>query len=156
MIVGEPRIIPIDRSVSFDPVKLLGQGWTVDEQDERSLSLNQVDLTRVRLEHMLEKDESWIKGEEKLKRLKKAGNIRLDAKVFQTLWENKALIPASWEKKTKGYTTFILFDGTILRYSGGYRYVLALYWVDDRWNWGYDWLENGQNVGGLSAVLASI
>ena len=33
IIVGEPRIILIDRSVPFDPVKFLGQGWTIDEQN---------------------------------------------------------------------------------------------------------------------------
>jgi len=89
MIVGEPKIIPIDRTQPFDPVKSLGQGWTIDEQDERSLALNQVDLANVRLEYMLKKDESWIKGEEKLKRLKKAGHIRLDAKVFQTFGKTR-------------------------------------------------------------------
>jgi len=156
MIVGEPRVIPIDRAAPFDPVKLLGQGWTIDEQDERSLALNQVDLANVRLEHMLKKNESWIKGEEKLKRLKKTGHIRLDAKVFQTLWENQALVQESWKEKTNGNTTFIFFDGTVLRDPGGDRYVLCLCWYDGRWGWDYRWLEDGWGVRSPSAVLASI
>ena len=156
MIVGEPKIIPIDRTQPFDPVKSLGQGWTIDEQDERSLALNQVDLANVRLEYMLKKDESWIKGEEKLKRLKKAGHIRLDAKVFQTFWENKALIPEAWKQKIDGNTTFIFFDGTILRNPDGRRCVLGLYWDGGRWDWRYYWLGRGWDVGSPSAVLASI
>jgi len=156
IIVGEPRIILIDRSVPFDPVKFLGQGWTIDEQDERSLTLNQVDLAKIQLEHMLKKDERWIKGEEKLKRLKKAGYVRLDAKVFQILWEDQALIPESWKEKTNGNTTFIFFDGTVFRDPGDYRYVLYLCWRDGRWGWDDDWLERGRGVGSPSAVLASI
>jgi hypothetical protein len=156
VIVGEPRIIPIDRTAPFDPVKWLGQGWTIEEQDKRSLALEQVDLANVRLEHMLKKDESWIKGDEKLKRLKKAGYIRLDAKVFQTFWENQALIPESWKEKTNGNTTFIFFDGTILRDPYGSRYVLYLYWRDGRWHWSCHWLEGCWNVIYPSAVLASI
>jgi len=156
VIVGEPRIIPIDRT-PFDPVKWLGQGWTIEEQDKRSLALEQVDLANVRFEHMLKKDESCIKGDEKLKRLKKAGYIRLDAKVFQTFWENQALIPESWKEKTNGNTTFILFDGTILRSSSGARCVLFLCWRDGgRWGWNYRWLGLYWYVDYPSAVLASI
>ena len=156
VIVGEPRIIHIDRTVPFDPVKFLGQGWTIDEQDERSLTLNQVDLAKIQLEHMLKKDERWIKGEEKLKRLKKAGYVRLDAKVFQILWEDQALIPESWKEKTNGNTTFTFFDGTVFRNPYGYRDVLCLCWRDGRWLWGCGWLGGGRGVGRPSAVLASI
>lgn len=156
IIVGEPRIISIDRTAPFDPVKLLGEGWRVGEQDERSLGLNQVDLARVRLEHMLRKGEERINGEERLKRLKKAGYVRLDAKVFQTLWEDQTLIPESWKKKTNGNITFIFFDGTIFRYPVGGRFILCLYWGDGRWRWSYDWLESDWDVCHPSAVLASI
>ena len=156
VIVGEPRIISIDRTAPFDSVKWLDQGWTIEEQDKRSLSLEQVDLANVRLEHMLKKDESWIKGDERLKRLKKAGYIRLDAKVFQTFWENQALIPESWKEKTNGNTTLIFFDGTILRGPGGNRDVLCLCWHDGRWVWDYRWLEYDWHVNNPSAVFASI
>lgn len=153
---GEPKIVSIDRTVPFDPVEFLGQGWTIDEQDERSLVLTQVDLTKVQLEHMLKKGENRITGEEKLKRLKKANSIRLDAKVFQTLWENQALIPEAWKQKTNGNTTFVFFDGTILRYPGGDRYVLCLYWIGGRWRWYYFWLGIDWHADNPSAVLASI
>ena len=149
------RVIQIDRSVPFDPVKLLGQGWTIEEQDECSLALTQIDLANVKLESMLKKDESWIKGEEKLKRLKQAGYIPLDTKVFQTLLENKVLIPESWKEKTNGNTTYIFFDGTVLRGPGGHRCVLYLCWSDGRWRWGCDWLGGDWYVSDPSAVLAS-
>ncbi|MBL7142416.1 MAG: hypothetical protein ISS83_02055 [Candidatus Pacebacteria bacterium] len=153
--IGESRIITIDRTQPFDSVKLLGQGWAIDEQDERSLAFAQVDLARVQLKHMLESGESHIGGEEKLKRLKKAGHIRLDVQVFQTLWENQVLIPESWKEKTNGNPTFIFFD-TILRDSSGRRCVLFLCWADGQWNWGYHWLEDDWDVSSPSAVLASI
>ena len=154
--ISEPKIIPIDRAQPFDPVELLGQGWTIDEQDEDSLALTQVNLAKVRLEHMLKKGEDRITGEEKLKRLKETNYIRLDAKVFQTLWENKTLIPEVWKQKTNGNTTYIFFDGTILRSPDGFRYVLYLCWSGGQWSWGCGWLDDGWDAGFPSAVLASI
>jgi hypothetical protein len=124
VIVGEPKVIPIDRTSAFDPVAFIGEGWSIVEEDERSLALGEVDLTKVNFETMLKERESSVVGEEKLKRLKDAGHIRLDAKVFQTLWENQHLIPASWKEPTNGNTTYVFFDGTILRHSRGGRYVL--------------------------------
>ena len=156
MIVGEPKIIPIDRTTPFDPVKLLGQGWTIEEQDERSLALTQVNLANVRLEHMLNKGESQITGEERLKRLKESKYVRLDAKVFQTLWEDKSLIPEAWKQKTKGNTAYIFFDGTVLRRPGGARCVLCLGWDGGQWGWGCGWLDGDWFAGYPSAVLASI
>ena len=101
--------------------------------------------------------ETSVKGEEKLRRLKEGGDIRLDAKIFQTLWENQALIPERWKEKTNGNTTFIYFDGTVLQNSRGNRYVLYLYWLADyeHWNWNVNWLDHDWNVNNPSAVLAS-
>jgi len=156
MILGEPRIILIDRNMPFDPVKLLSTGWTIEEQDERSLALTRVNLANVRLEHMLKKGEGRITGEERLKRLKKTDSIRLDAVSFQTFWENQSLIPESWKEKTNGDTTFIFFDGTVLRHPDGYRYVLCLCWGGGRWLWHCRWLGDVWDARGPSAVLASI
>lgn len=154
VIVGEPKVIPIDLSKSFDPA-FIGEGWKIEEQDERSLALSEIDLTKVRLETMLEGRETSVNGEEKLKRLKKAGHIRLDAKVFQMLWENQHLIPERWKEQTNGNTTFIYFDGTILRDSRGRRYVLCLCWNDGRWHWNVHWLDDDWSVSLPSAVLVS-
>jgi outer membrane protein assembly factor BamB len=104
----------------------------------------------------LEKGEKSIKGEDKLKRLKeKTNRIRLDAGIFKTLWENQILIPEKWKEQTNGNTTFIFFDGTVLRNSIGNRFVLCLCWDDGEWLWYYDWLENDWYANVPSAVLAS-
>lgn len=155
VIVGEPKVITIDRISAFDPVAFIGEGWSIVEQDERSLKLGEVDLTKVNFKTMLKDRESSVVGEEKLKRLKDAGHIRLDAKVFQTLWENQHLIPASWKEPANGNTTYVFFDGTILRRSSGNRYVLCLCWSDGGWRWYYAWLVNEWYAGRPSAVLAS-
>jgi hypothetical protein len=119
VIVGEPKVIQIDRSMPFDPATFIGAGWTIEEQDEKALALNQIDLTEVMFETTLEKKEKSVKGEEKLKRLKAMDRIRLDAGVFKTLWDNQHLIPERWKEQTNGNTTFIFFDGTVLRNSYG-------------------------------------
>jgi len=151
-------IIKIDRTRPFDPVKFLGEGWSIAGQDKRSLALTEVDLTKVQLSTMLRDGETSIKGEEHLERLKKAGCVRLDAKVFQTLWENQELIPEAWKERINGNIRSIHFTGTELRRPGGGRYVLYLYWHDGRWSWGCRWLGLGLSWGAnnSSAVLASI
>lgn len=143
----EPKIFPINRDQPFDSEKFLGRGWTINEQDERSLYITQLDLNEVRLEHMLRKDEDVIKGEEKLRRLKEAGHIRLDAGIFQAFRKNQVLIPRSW------IGNFVYFDGTILRSPTGNRCVLFLFWRDGQWDWGYFWLEQDWTTGSSSAVL---
>jgi hypothetical protein len=155
VISGVQKVIPIDRTSAFDPVAFVGVGWSIVEEDERSLSLGEVDLTKVNFETMLKDHESSVVGEEKLKRLKDTGHIRLDAKVFQTLWENQHLIPASWKESTNGNTAYVFFDGTILRDSDGDRYVLYLYWRRGEWDWIYYWLGNEWHANRPSAVLAS-
>jgi len=170
LIIGEPKIIPIDRSQPFDSAafKGLGGGWTIwrgpkdgdgltgeEEQDSRALAITELDLSKIRFETGLEGKETSVKGETKLARLKKANYVRLDAKVFQTLWENQHLIPLQWKEKTNGNTTYIFFDGTVLRGPYGYRYVLCLYWHDDAWSWDARWLGHVWRASVPSAVLAS-
>jgi len=137
----------IDRTKPFDP-EFVGKGWTIDEQDERSLQLTEIDLSAVLLEHMLRpEDNGLVQGEEKLKRLKKAGHVRLDAAVFKALWDNQHLIPESWKGK------YVYFDGTVLRSPDGSRRVLC-FCVGSRWGWRCSWLGHYWNDGCPSAVLA--
>ena len=157
VIIGEPRIVKIDRSKPFNPAEFIGAGWTIwkgpangdgltgeEDQDKRSLVLTELDLTKIRFEDTLKSGESVVNGEEKQKRLAKAGRIRLDAKVFQTFCDNQAVIPASWKEPIGDNTRYIYFDGTILRSPNGYRIVLYLDWSGGRWHWdchcrGSDW-----------------
>jgi len=154
VIVGSPRVINIDRSIPFDSKKIFGNGWSIEEQDERAIALTEISLNEVMFDSTLKKREKSIIGEDKLKRLKKKTNrIRLDAGIFKTLWENQILIPEKWKEKINGNTTFIFFDGTILRYSNGDRYVLYLYWLDGEWRWGCDCLNHVWSADRPSAVL---
>jgi hypothetical protein len=153
--IAGPCVIPIDRAKPFEPTKLLDREWTIREQDERSLRLDQIDFAHVRLEHMLKENESMISGERRLRRLKEANYIRLDAKVFQTLSEDKSLIPRGWGQGF-GIPISIFFDGTILcRSHGGENlfYVLSLRCREDRWYWDYRWLGGDYRANELSAVI---
>ncbi|MGA2733746.1 MAG: hypothetical protein ABSG35_14300 [Syntrophobacteraceae bacterium] len=112
-------------------------------------------MQKPRFEHMLKNGEMWIKGEEKFRRLKESPFIRLDARILETLWENKHLIPETWKRKTSGDTTFIFFDGTILQSSSGARFVLYLGWRYGQWDWRCRWLEDDWRARHPSAVVAS-
>jgi len=146
VIVASSKLV-IDRTQPFDP-SFVGKGWTIDEQDERSLQLTEIDLNAVLLQDMLRpEDNGSIQGEEKLKRLKKAGHVRLDAAVFKALWDNQHLIPESWKSK------YVYFDGTVLRSPNGCRRVLYFYCDGSRWGWDYHWLDNNTLGNRPSAVL---
>jgi hypothetical protein len=149
------HIIPIDRTELFDPAEIIGRGWKIDEQDERALNITELDITEVRLKHMLKKGEDLIQGEERLRRLKDisiiTGTIRLDAKILFAILKNQKLIPVGWNGKV------VYFDGTILRSPEGRRYILYMYWRgNDPWGWDYCQynIEIGANY--PSATLASI
>lgn len=145
-------VIPINRFSPFNPEEFIGKkgkGWMIEEEDERSLKLTELDLAKVRLETTLKRGESSVNGEEKLRRLKKLDCIRLDAKVFQALWENKHLIPGDWKGKT------IFFVGTIFRGRHGDRYILALFWGGSAWGWNSYWLDCDWGAHDPSAVLAA-
>jgi hypothetical protein len=144
----ESNIIHIDRSTPFNPATFIGKGWTIKEQDERSLALTELDLIKIKLETTLEDIETSVRGEEKLLRLKAMNAIRLDARIAQILYEDPFRIPEEWKKY------FIYFDGTILRNPDGDRYVLCLYW-NGHWEWNDDWLEEDCEADSPSAVLAA-
>jgi len=161
-------ILHINRITPFNPALFIeekgysiwrgptdGDGLSGDEeQDERSLALTEVDLSKIRFETCLKAGKISITGEERLLRLKAANYIRLDAKIFQALWEHKDKIPESWKERVNGNIRFIFFDGTVLRGPDGDRYVLYLCWNDDGWHWNYDWLACGWDANYPSAVLA--
>ncbi|MDD4803838.1 MAG: hypothetical protein PHN69_01565 [Candidatus Pacebacteria bacterium] len=149
------KILKIDRTQPFDLKKFFGDGWTIVEEDINSLKLTEFNLTKVQFKDMLKEGETSVNGEEKQKRLKEAGYVRLDAKVFQTLWENQELIPSSWKEPINGKTRYIFFDGTVLSSPDSGRYVLCLYWLDGGWCRGERWLGNALCDSLLSVVLES-
>lgn len=156
VLIGEPKVVAINHN-RFNPKKFIGDDWSIlnDEMDARSIALTELDLTKVQQVTMLKDGETSIKGEEKLKRLKESGYIRLDADIFYTLWTNQHLIPESWKEKVNGNTRYIFFDGTVLRVSDGYRCVLCLDWYLGQWRWDVGWLGHDWDASDPSAVLAS-
>ncbi|MEZ0209133.1 MAG: hypothetical protein ACAH17_03085 [Candidatus Paceibacterota bacterium] len=145
-------ILQINRSLPFDHNTFYdGVHGSVAENDERSLQLTEVNLTKVTFETMLNAGEQFISTAEKINRLNECGFIRLDAKVFQTLWENQHLIPEGWKEKTVGGSV-IVFDGTIVTYRLGRRAMLSMYW-DGEWNLQDESFDQPKNTGTLSAVV---
>jgi hypothetical protein len=153
----ETMTISIDRSKPFSPETFSGRiiysDWAVAEEDESALALSEVTLENVQLMNVSDDDEGSMGGGEKsLENLKKAGHTRLDAKFFQTLWENQLLIPYSWKKICDGDEEIrIYFDGTVIVDIGGHpnsckgmRYVIYLYREDNNWGYSIDWLGNGR------------
>lgn len=147
----------IDRTTAFDPTTFIGAGWSIVEQDGRSLELAEIDLTKVQFVTILKKKkgDAPVSGEDKLKHLIASGVIRLDAKVFQTFWENQHRIPEHWKQPTNNIPTFIFFEGTILRNPNGNRCVLYLFWFHYKWIWYEYHLDNPWCGDSPSAVLAS-
>lgn len=177
------RIIQIDRLKAFNPAEFIGYpGFSIwrgsingdglsgeEEQDQRSLVLTEIDLARIRLVTCLRREENCINGERNLERLKLSGYIRLDAKVFQALWEEsqreesrrkegQPFLLECFKQKTKGYTTFIYCDGTILRGPGSrpYPYSLRFYYDDHGglWHQNCDLLYEWRCINNVSMVLA--
>ena len=147
------RAININRTETLYPVQFMcQQDLEIEEQDERSITLVEINPSKISLESMLQ-DEPIIRGEEHLKRLKQVGHIRLDAKIFQTLWGNQHLIPKSW-KGTTHDPKYIFFDGTVFK-NQDERYVISIYWDSKKkWRWAYCRLDVGYwKKEDLSAVL---
>lgn len=161
VIVRESKIIRIDRAVPFDLEAFVGQesDLKIAEQDMRSVILSDIDVSKISLLGCItdRKGRFCLHGHEKLAHLISARHVRLDAKIFQTLWENQQLIPEHWKEPTYGIATRIFFHGTVL--SGRRkedRYVFFLYFADNRWKYGHSWLENACLFCLTSAVLPAV
>jgi hypothetical protein len=128
-------ILRIDRTIPFDPTAFIGEGWSIAEEDKSSLKFTEVDLTKIQLKTTLGNYERWNFGEEKLRRLNATRSLCLDAKVLQTLWEKKFLIPKAWRQLTDNRTTYIYFDGTVVHHMNEGRCVLSLHWNEERGGW---------------------
>jgi len=151
-IIGEVKKVA---TKVFSPTEFLGKGWTVDEQDEHSLELSEVDFSEAKFEHCLKKGESSIIGEEKLKRLKEGRQIRLGATVFLGLLTdyqlNKENSVLEWIRRTYKIT-YLDFFGTVLRVPDGGRCVLCLDFGGGGWGWRCYWLDSDWGDDSLSAV----
>lgn len=154
-VIKGPSTLIVDRSKPFDPVKFIGSGWSIVEEDPAALKLTEIDFSKVCFESGLKEGESVIDGEEKLKRLKALGEVRLDAKFGHTLYEEKNQATLRFLYDTYG-VTWMEFAGTVLRNSGGHRYFLYLdRGGDGSWSWYCYWLVTDRSRDSVSPLLAS-
>ena len=152
-IGGVPRIF----RRPFDSIDFLGHvNFKITEQDVRSHAVKDFVATALKPQTCLRPGEATITGEEKLKRLKASGRIRLDAGFFMALWEEKNHKTLHWLHVNLGIKNLDFF-GTILVSSEGYRFVLCL-GVDDvagTWVANFRGLKLDWNESYLSACLES-
>lgn len=156
-VVGVPPIL--DCSKPFVLSDYLGAGWKSldEEQDIRALSLTSVDFSKALYVTCLNEGEPFIKGEEKLRRLKEEHPqlICHGGNQFRALWEdyqqNKENSVLEWLRINRNITDLDFF-GLILQHQSGYRSVLYLYWNGEQWNWVCFWLDHEWGDRRLSGV----
>ena len=146
------RMTYIDRSVSFNPEIFFGSEWRVAEEDARYHEFAAINFGKMKLATCLKEGESWITGEEKLRRLKKSGDIRLGADVFLALWNEEGQRTLEWLRENRSVTRLDFF-GTILENPSGNRCVFCLYRDGDAWVWGCPWLDGVWFSSGPAPVL---
>ena len=147
-VTGEPKIVSVDRTEPFDPTTFIGQGWGLwrgpldgdglegeIEQDERSLALTEIDLTRIGLRTCLRSGEHCLGGREFLRRLQAGNDILLDAGIFQYLWKNPHLFPLGLKEKIDDHRICVFFFGSPLRDPDGRCCILYLYWREGGLCW---------------------
>lgn len=157
VIIDNMKITP----QPFDPIRFIGKGWSIipEEHDARNDALTEVDCSKILFETCLKDNETSITGEDKLKRLKAGGNIRLGAPAFLGFWENykmrKENSVLEHLYREKGIT-YLDFFGDVLLAPRGDRKVLCLYRRDAGvWGWDYYWLASVWLAQDFSASLAS-
>ncbi len=111
------EVVTINRFVNRHHGVGMGYRISYDEVDTRSMSLIEIDLTKVQLVTMLVGAEASISKRENFRRLKKSGHILLDADIIDTLLgKNEYRIPESWTKERNKYGVClpVFFPGTPL------------------------------------------
>lgn len=106
--------------------------WTLLEHASRRIT----SATNLELVPFLKEKESFVSGEEMVRRAR----VELDANCGQEdaewLLEHQDEIPAEFRKY------YLVFTGTIWRGSRGNRIVPYLGWIGGRWCLGFPWLFN--------------
>ena len=145
----------------LDPASFIGKGWefVAKECCLRTHALTEIDWAKVEFVTCLNEGESSITGEEKLKRLKSSGAIRLGSSAFNSLWldyqarKAESVLEQLFKEQN---LTYIDFFGDVLLYPLGHRLVLCLDRDDGgRWHWSYRWLGHVWDASDRSAVSAS-
>lgn len=137
-------IVRIDRSRPLDLEKFLGadmfaQGCQIVDQDEQSLALTEVDLSKVLFEGMRqEKEFGMLSVRDITDRLVVARRIKLDAQFFRVFLEDPSLIPEWWRQCGPcGMTQHVYCYGTTFANRRGERFIVGWKWegwTDGRWS----------------------
>jgi hypothetical protein len=151
----EPHIL---QRKAFDPKKFIGKGWSVDEQVSHRPSGGNLDAGQITPKDYLKSGETFINGEERLKRIRAAGeeDLQLDGEDCLALYEEEGQLTLRWLHDTRGITWLSCW-GIILRDPDGDRVVLDLIRRGDgSWHWRYVCVDD-DNWGATdpSGVLAS-
>lgn len=150
--IGREALLP--EGNIYNTVKtLLGPGWTIIDENKKSLRLTEIDMAKIYLKSGLEEGEEFVQGDVKLSRLKKEGYVTLDFAIFNTFWKSPELIPEEWKLKTNNETTFICFDGTMFLSPMGERCAIFLFWKD-KWLWRFQSFRDLFDAATPSAVLS--
>lgn len=109
-------LIKIDRSKPFDPNALLSaSGFAVKEEDLRSLTLTEIDTSKIQLRRMAISGERTLFNDERVDAAKRTGLIRLDGKVLEALLSRQAATMPGWRIALESSRPeAVFFDGTIL------------------------------------------
>lgn len=134
-ICQQANLITMD-TTPFDPKVFIGPGWSIVDDDERANALREIDFSKIIFETTLLEGEKYVKGEDRLRRLKSIlHRIRLGAVSFKNIWGNRHLIPDVFREKINGNIRFLFFDGSILQDSTGRRHSLCMWADGSGWHW---------------------
>lgn len=117
------------------------EGWGLLEDVDEPSSISIADLGLV---SFFKDGESYVRGEEMVKRAEKFG-ANLGQRHAELLLDHQNQIPKEW----RDY--YLVFPGTIWRGRDGDRYVQSLCWLGTPWNLGFlglglDWPSGGRLV----------
>jgi len=159
----------------FDPAKFIGKNWAfwrgstcgegMEGDEDHVQETGIVDFEQILLETHLQKGESSISGEEKMKRARAGENKQLGAKSFLALWNDWKERKAEGKpeesvlerlRKSGKIENVVYFFGSTLRSPDGNRRVLCLCFRGGGWGWGCSWLGRHWRADDPSVALASV
>lgn len=127
------HILKIDRATPFEQLDIPGtclnsssRTPSITWQDDRSLTLTEIDIDAIQLVSMLRTGEYGINGRERIRRIKENGYIMLDLRIFSVICRNRPMAerllrrvrtrepkPDKLEYEYWQHTPCVCFDGTI-------------------------------------------
>jgi hypothetical protein len=142
---GEWMAVP-RLSIVFDPITLLGEGWSLSDENQLPLAPIDIDYGKIEFVGVLKDGESSINGLERDKRLHERRHLHLGPEHFLRFWKDRQNLPESWKN-----IGFITFDAMKLRAPNGNLCVLSLCrgggpWLSDCVWLGFDFSSYNQSA----------